>query len=136
MEFPFILGLCIAILIAIRVLANYDHILGKICRWYWNTSFKIAAFIPFCGWMAHFIIGKKEKEQYIRIGEQADKFAFDMVESAAERERIQQERDERIRQEIARQYGGTNVSVSGDGSYATYQDAKGRSCQVQIRWED
>ena len=63
----------IGALILMRVLANRtDILLGRIMRAWWNISFRIAAVIPFCGWMAHFIIADpEEKEYYIRLGEEA-----------------------------------------------------------------
>ena len=72
---PFIIAA--VIFIAILIIARTDNILGKIFRWFWNTSFKIAAHVPMCGWMAHFMIAKTPeekamKEKYIGIGKKAD----------------------------------------------------------------
>ena len=133
MKFYVALGLSFALLILIRVLAGTDNILGKICRWYWNTCFKIAAYIPFCGWMAHFIIGK-EKETYIRIGAEADALGYGMVSAAADRERAQQRRDEAIRKKLAEK-GLTAVSINSDGTFVTAKDKRGNDYNVEVRYE-
>ncbi len=57
---PFIIAL--AVVIIIRLLAGTDNIIGHICRAFWNISFKIVAFIPFMGWMSHFIIADTDAE--------------------------------------------------------------------------
>lgn len=72
---PFIIA--IVIFFAILIIARTDNILGKIFRWFWNTSFKIVAHVPMCGWMAHFMIAKTPeeramKDKYIGIGKKAD----------------------------------------------------------------
>ncbi len=122
------------LLIFIRITANKDTGLGRFCKWYWNTSFKIAAYVPFFGWMARFIIGD-EKELYIKIGEGSDAFGWGMVENEAERNRMEREREERIRAEVAQQYGGKVVSINGDGTSATYEDSKGVRHTAKINWE-
>ncbi len=87
--FFIVFAIVIAIIIAIRVLAKKDSTLGKICLWYWNTSFKFAAHIPFLGWMAHFIItdGSDEaesmREHYINVGQQSDNLGAQMAEMMA-----------------------------------------------------
>lgn len=122
------------LLILIRVMATKNHAFGRFCRWYWNTSFKIAAYIPFTGWMARFIIGD-EKELYIKIGEGSDAFGWGMVENEAERNRMEREREERIRSEVAQQYGGRVVSINGDGTSAIFEDSKGVRHTANINWE-
>lgn len=72
---PFIIAA--GIFIAILIIARTDNVLGKIFRWFWNTSFKIVSHVPMCGWMAHFMIAKTPEERamkdmYIGIGEKAD----------------------------------------------------------------
>ena len=57
---PFIIAL--AVVVIIRLLAGTDNIIGHICRAFWNISFKIVAFIPFMGWMSHFIIADTDAE--------------------------------------------------------------------------
>lgn len=86
-RFIFVFAICFMILIAIRLLARMDNIIGHICKWYWNIGFKIAAHIPFFGWMAHFIISdgsemaEKEKEHYVNVGQKADEIADDYIKS-------------------------------------------------------
>lgn len=72
---PFLIAA--AVLIAIRVIAGTNNIIGKMFRWFWNTSFKIAAHVPMCGWMAHFMIAKTPaekamKDKYLGIGAKTD----------------------------------------------------------------
>ena len=123
------------ILILIRVLAGTNNILGKICRWYWNTAFRIAAFIPFCGWMAHLIIGdKKDKEHYIKMGEEVDNWAFQAAEKSLNAEVARQKRDEAIRTKLQGQ-GYRDVTVNGDGSYATAKDKRGKTYNIRIDYE-
>ena len=130
-----IFAAALGVLIFIRVMATKNSILGKICRWYWNTSFKIAAFIPFCGWMTHFIIANPEEKQiYINIGQDVDQWALDSIKNAAERDRIQRERDEAIRSQLA-QRGLRNVSVNYDGTHATAEDKRGNKHSINIRYE-
>ena len=70
--------IAIAAVIAIRIIAGMKiPVLSPILRGIWNISFKITSFIPFFGWLSHFIIAdtakeKKEKEDFIDIGETAD----------------------------------------------------------------
>lgn len=128
---------CIGILIAIRLLANMDNIIGKIFRWYWNTSFKLAAFIPFCGWMTHFIIAKtpeakKAKANMVAQGEATDNMAFGWAEQSAARQKAElaaqeaqmaAEREARARQEAELQRmfwqkeGRNDVQLTNDPNY-------------------
>ena len=128
---------CIGILIAIRLLANMDNIIGKIFRWYWNTSFTIAAFIPFCGWMSRFIIAKtpeakKAKAQVVAQGDEVDNMAFGWVGESAARQKAQleaeeaqraAEREARARQEAELQRmfwqkeGRNDVQLTNDPNY-------------------
>lgn len=86
---PFIIAL--AVVIIIRLLAGTDNIIGHICRAFWNISFKIVAFIPFMGWMSHFIIADTDaeiraKESYVETGRTVDSMAYDAVDAAAKRQ--------------------------------------------------
>ena len=104
---PFIIpfGIACSVLIAIRVLATKPHTLGRICRWYWNTSFKLAAHTPFCGWMACFMIADTEEEKaikkhYKKIGEETDGITARYLENRANSQRAEEEaRQERLRLE-------------------------------------
>jgi len=85
-------GLAFGVLILIRVLAGQKHILGKICRWFWNASFKLASHIPLCGWMSWFLIAdtdeeKAVKEHYKKVGQEADDFGSAALDAAAKREK-------------------------------------------------
>lgn len=70
--------IAIVAVIAIRIIAGMKiPVLSPILRGIWNVSFKITSFIPFFGWLANFIIAdtakeKKDKEEFINIGETAD----------------------------------------------------------------
>lgn len=114
---PFILA--VSIVIAIRVLAGQDHLLGRICRWFWNTSFKLAAFFPFCGWMTCFMIAdtdqeKAVKKHYQAAGRETDEDAFGYVNNAADRQKAQLHSEEQIRLAIVQRLGRSDVSVSGN----------------------
>lgn len=133
----FIGGGCIAILIALRLLAGMNNFVGRIFRWYWNTSFKIAAFIPFCGWMTRFIIAdtaaeKKQKAAIMKTGEEIDNMAFGWVgesaarqqaELAAQEAQMAAEREARARQEAELQRmfwqkeGRNDVQLTNDPNY-------------------
>lgn len=75
--------IAIAAVIAIRIIAGMKiPVLSPILRGIWNISFKITSFIPFFGWLSHFIIAdtakeKKEKKDFIDIGETADSLVAD-----------------------------------------------------------
>lgn len=56
----FAFAIAFSILAFIRIMATKDHPFGRFCRWYWNFGFRIAAVIPFCGWMEHFVIPDEE----------------------------------------------------------------------------
>lgn len=128
--------LAIAIIVVLRLLANRtDTLLGRIVRAWWNLGFRIAAVIPFCGWMAHFIIAdKEEKEYYIKLGEEVDNWAWKNAEESAQAELARQRRDETIRNRLASD-GLTDVSVSSDGSYASAKDKYGNSYDIRINYE-
>ena len=132
------LGGALCVWLLIRYLAHQDNLLGHICRFFWNLGFMIAAMIPFCGWMARFIIDDDEesKKEWIEIGDASDEWGAEMLESAAERERLEQKKKDQIREEIAHRYGGTSVSVSSDFKSATYQDKYGKTHEVDVRWTE
>lgn len=108
----FVLPFIIAgvVVIAIRILAGQDHILGRICRWFWNVSFKIVSYIPLCGWMSCFIIAKNDKERaeknyYKQVGVEADRSGIEYLDRKAARDRAEEaERQERLRVESAINY--------------------------------
>lgn len=132
--------IAIVILVAFRIIAGLNiPILSVILRTWWNLSFTIAAYIPFCGWMSHLIITKgdpdmeKEKQKIVEIGEQTDSATADMLEESAKRAKAEQEAYEaqRQQQEEARRaaedelnaaaykkYGERNVTLNSDGSMA------------------
>ena len=129
-------ALAIVIIVVIRVLAGTNSILGKIFRWFWNASFKLASHIPFCGWMAVFIIAdtKKEKaakEIYLKIGSEVDDLGMNALSSAAEKQHAQRRREEAIRTQLAAQ-GFRDVSVNADGTLATVKDRHGNIYNVHI----
>lgn len=76
MPVELILGL--VVVIAIRIIAGMKiPVLSPLLRGIWNLCFKITSFIPFFGWVSHFIIAdtakeKKEKEDLINIGDTMD----------------------------------------------------------------
>lgn len=128
--------IAVAIWIAVRIIAKTDCLLGRICRWWWNTSFKIASYIPFCGWMARFIIAdsdeeKRNREMYINIGEQSDASGVAWAERSADnararaaedqarREQEEQERQEMesdLRRRAYKNYGRNDIQLNSDGS--------------------
>lgn len=139
-----IAALTAAVLVtAIRIIAGVNiPVLSIIFRTWWNISFKIVSYIPFCGWMAHFIITEgddtTEKERYINIGKNADKVAADMLKNAAEKaaneqkaykakrdaeEAKRKETEEELREKAYRKYGRRDVTVSQDSSKAKIGDS-------------
>lgn len=141
--------IAVVLVVLIRVLAGMDiPIVSTILRAWWNISFKIAAYIPFCGWMAHFIITKgdaaaqAEKELYVKIGKDADQVASDYLQQQAQKAREEEQaRQERLKEEAARKElqedlrrragtrdvhlnsDGSRVRV-GDGEYMTVEEFK------------
>lgn len=133
------------IFIAIRIIAGLNiPILSAVLRAWWNISFKIAAFIPFCGWMTHLIItkgdkqAKIEKEHYVNIGRETDDATAEMLERSAERakaeeaarqvQREQEEANRRALEEDLRsraynKYGTRDVHLNSDGSKVRIGDS-------------
>lgn len=124
----------VCLLIFLRVMANKDNVLGRICRWYWNFCFKLLSIIPIIGGLfAPLIIGK-DKDIYIDLSEKVNAWAYDTMSTAADRARAQQNRENAIRSELASR-GYVDVSVNGDGTFATAKDKKGNSYNVHIKDE-
>jgi len=139
----YILVICIIVLVvglfvAIRVTATKNTVMGKICRWYWNTSFKIASHIPFCGWMANFMVAVTEDERrqkviHIDIGRETDHMASRELDRRVAADQARKRREEQIRSECAARGVSVN-SVSDDGSVAWGTDRRGNQCRVDINW--
>ena len=123
----------IAVIVVLRILAGMQNGVGRVFRWFWNTSFKFAAFMPFAGWMTRFMIGE-EREIWIPIGARTDGIALDAVNAAAERNRIQQARVEAVRKKAA-EAGYTDVSVNSNGMYATARDSRGFPVNITVNIE-
>ena len=124
----------VVVLIVLRVMANKDNFLGRICRWYWNFCFKLLSFIPFIGRLfALFIIGK-DKEVYLNIADKASDWASGALSDAADRYTAQQNREKAIRNELASR-GYVDVSVNADGTFATAKDKKGHNYSIHINNE-
>lgn len=106
----------IGIVVLIRVLAGMDNGVGRVFRWFWNTSFKFAAVIPFMGWMTCFMIGE-EREIWMPIGKHADEFGYYLVEQEANKRKA-----DRLRKEATERHllslGYSDVRVSNDGRSA------------------
>lgn len=105
MDAKFVVALivCLVVVVLIRILAKQKNPLGRIARGFWNISFKFVSFIPFFGWMSHFIIADTEqekaaKEKYQEVGRKVDNAAYDNMEKRARRQQEEQER-ERIKLE-------------------------------------
>lgn len=131
---PFILA--VLLVIVIRVIAGSKGIPGKICRWFWNTSFKLISFVPLCGWMAAFMIAdtekeKAEKQKYKNIGAEADRAGTEALSNAAEKQRVQRRREEVIREKLAAR-GYQNISLNDDCTVATGIDKDGNRRTIHI----
>lgn len=132
-------GVVIAVIIwvAIAIVARLNiPIISPILRWWWNISFTIAAYIPFCGWMSIFIItkgdekAKKRKEELVNIGRSTDDMAFNSLEESAKREQAEREAreaqqraerealEEDLRGRAYRSLGTRDVTLNSDGSMA------------------
>ena len=90
-----------AVVIAIRILAGQDHLLGRICRWFWNVSFKIISYVPFCGWMHHFIIAdtteeKAVKEHYKQVAAKVDQATLEYLNECDARRAEERKREEEL----------------------------------------
>ena len=140
---PIIIALIV--LVAIRIIAGLNiPILSTILRAWWNISFKIAAFIPFCGWMAHLIITKgdeqaeAEKEHYVNVGRETDNATGEMLERSAARAKAEEEAyqarraqeeaernalEEDLRRRTYNAYGTRDVHLNSDGSKVRVGDS-------------
>ncbi|MBQ7097359.1 MAG: hypothetical protein IJN96_04705 [Clostridia bacterium] len=136
-------GVVIAVIIwvAVAIIARLNiPIISPILRWWWNISFTIAAYIPFCGWMSIFIItkgdekAKKRKEELVNIGRSTDDMAFNSLEQSAKREEAEREvraaqqkaereaLEEDLKGRAYRALGTRNVTLNSDGSMAKVGD--------------
>ena len=113
---------CVLVLITLRKISKKDNLLGKIIKAWWNLSLKIVSIFPFCGWLARFMIAdnaeeEADKERQIRIGEDADDVALDLMKRSADRNRAyQQEVAERgrLEREINAALGRTDARIVGN----------------------
>lgn len=119
----------VALLIFLRRLAKSNNPIGRLIKGFWNFSLTIWSFIPFCGWLAKFMIAdtaeeQAAKENQIKIGESADDIARgQMMQSAArtraELQAIEEKADleRRINSELgrtdARIVGNNKVEIGG-----------------------
>ena len=141
METGAIVLIAIAAWIAIGLIARTDTIIGKILRVIWNVTFSIAAIIPFCGWMTHFVITKTDeekiaKEELVREGEANDGSAWSSVEESARRsveadearrnalEANRKSVEEDLQRRAYQSLGRTDVYVNNDGSMAKIGDGE------------
>ena len=137
--------IAVIVFVAIRIIAGLDiPVLSVILRGWWNISFKISAFIPFCGWMTCFIItkgdekAKAEKEFYRNVGRETDNAAGEMLERSAERARAEEAARQRqmeieaenrrnleddMRRRAYTSLGRTDVQLNRDGSAVRVGDS-------------
>lgn len=130
--------IAVVIFVAIRVLAGLNiPVLSTIMRAWWNISFSLAAYIPFCGWMTHLIITKGDKAaeankaRLVEIGRQTDDATAEMLERSAERAKAEQAAyeaqraeeeanrkalEEDLRGRAYNAYGTRDVHLNSDGS--------------------
>lgn len=137
--------IAVIVFVAVRIIAGLDiPLLSPILRGWWNISFKLAAFIPFCGWMTWFIITRgdekamAEKEFYRNVGRETDQAASEMLERSAERARAEEETRQRqleieeenrrnleddMRRRAYNSLGRTDVYLNRDGSAVRVGDS-------------
>ena len=89
-------------------------------RGWWNTSFKIASYIPFCGWMTCFMVtvdenDKKEKEFYQQVGKQSDEVGGKLADSWVNNYHQQEAERQSLEREISQRLGRNDVTVTADG---------------------
>ena len=116
-------------------------------RTWWNLSFKLAAFIPFCGWMSHLIIAKKgdkaaeaDKARFVEIGRETDNATSDMLERSAARAKAEQEAYDNFVKNMKAIWGGdfvesTNkdwVEYSDDGNSRSVVDFDKGEATIEI----
>lgn len=127
--------IAVIIWITMGIVARLDiPIISPFLRWWWNISFTIAAYIPFCGWMTIFIItkgdktAKKRKEELMNVGRSTDDVAFYNLEQSAIREQAEREAreaqrkaeretlEEDLKGRAYRSLGTRDVTLNSDGS--------------------
>ena len=126
-------ALAIGIVVLIRVLAGMNNGVGRVFRWFWNTSFKFAAFIPFMGWMTCFIIGE-EREIWMPIGKTSDEFGYYLVEQEANRQKADRLRKEAAERQLL-SLGYSDIRVSDDGRSAKGYNRDGVYENITMREE-
>ena len=124
MSIILIIAACLVVVFLIRFMATKDHVFGKICRWFWNTSCVVTSCIPFLSWVIKLpLMGPvKNHELAVWVDNMAtdtSKIAGDIVDEAGRKQIEERNREEAIRNEIAKR-GGENASISSDGSTASY----------------
>ena len=115
---------CVVLLISLRKIAKKDTLLGHIIKAWWNISLTIVSIIPFCGWLARFIIADNKEEEaakqrQIQIGEDADDIALDAMVKSAERDRAYQAKvaeRARLEREINAALGRSDAHIVGDNA--------------------
>ena len=125
--------LVVGLLVSLRLLAKKF----KFFRWYWNTSFKISSYMPFCGWMARFIIAENEEEEkmkefFVQTGDNTDDVAVGVLDNAVQREKERIKEAQELQSAICQKLGRGDVTVSsdgksvkiGDGNWMPAEDAK------------
>lgn len=135
---PVLIGAFLVVVIFIRVMASKDHLFGRICRAYWNTSCAVSAFIPFLGWISRipFLGPVKNHDLQMFVNGVTDTVSGVVISALEESVRIEREqkaREDAIKKELSRR-GGDNISVNSDGSSATYTDKHGNQCNVNVVW--
>lgn len=134
-----IIALVIALCVLFNVVGRKNTKLGKVMRWYWNINFRIGSKIPFCGWMAHFIIvvtpaDAAMKARALNSGAELDEFWGGRLQAAAQRQKEEYEREQEIRR-VMSQNGLETTSVSADGNSAVGTDKDGNTHHVDITWK-
>ncbi len=122
---------CIAIVVAIRLIAKTNTLIGKIFKWWWNIGFVIWSHIPFFGWMSIFMIADTPedealKELTMQIGANADKIATDWADSVAEKERRRAD----IQEKLCAKYGRSDIIVNDDLESAYLTDENNRTIPI------
>lgn len=93
---------------------------NKFIRWWWNSSFKFAAHMPFCGWMTCFMVAvdeeeQKQKEHYQQVGQQSDEFGGKLADNAVNSYHQQEEDRKNLERELSSRFGRSDITVSSDG---------------------
>ncbi|MBQ7861689.1 MAG: hypothetical protein IJ349_05755 [Clostridia bacterium] len=101
---------------------------SALIRWWWNSSFKIASYIPFCGWMTCFMVtvdedDRKEKEFYQQVGKQSDEVGSKLADSLVNNYHQQEAQRQSLERELAQRFGRSDITVSGDGKSVKIGDS-------------